>query len=326
MHAPRHFRLGCLLLLGVLRVAAMALGLFFLILLTASAASAQSADLVVTKTGMPDPVTAGSNLTYTVIVTNNGPDAAQNVTATDIIPIHTTFVSSTTSQGSALFNGTILTTNFGPVSVGTPATLSLVVHVNPGTPACTVIVNLVTATSTTADPNLANNTSMASTTVAPCATATPTATATATRTATPTSTATAIATNTVTSTPTATPTCILGDINCDGIVDIRDYGIWRQNFGQTNCGNPADLNGDCIVDIRDYGVWRANFGHTAGAPLRGEIAPAPQGTLGPAVLGSEALPRADGAGPPVPLVPLMGGLLGLGRLAGWRRRRPPHSE
>src|SRR3954453_19779892 len=56
--------------------------------------------------------------------------------------------------------------------------------------------------------------------------------------------------------------CTLGDINCDGIVEIRDYGIWRQQFGATDCGNPADLNGDCIVDIRDYGIWRANFGQT----------------------------------------------------------------
>jgi hypothetical protein len=58
------------------------------------------------------------------------------------------------------------------------------------------------------------------------------------------------------------PLCILADINCDSIVDIRDYGIWRQNFGQTNCGNPADLNADCLVDIQDYGIWRQNFGHT----------------------------------------------------------------
>ena len=34
---------------------------------------------------------------------------------------------------------------------------------------------------------------------------------------------------------------LLGDINNDGIVDIRDYGIWRQQFGATDCGNPADL-------------------------------------------------------------------------------------
>jgi hypothetical protein len=71
-------------------------------------------------------------------------------------------------------------------------------------------------------------------------------------------------------TPTSTPTggCILGDINCDGLVDIRDYGVWRTNFGQTNCGNPADLDANCIVDVRDYGVWRQNFGHTAGAAPR----------------------------------------------------------
>jgi YVTN family beta-propeller protein len=61
---------------------------------------------------------------------------------------------------------------------------------------------------------------------------------------------------------------LLGDINNDGIVDIRDYGLWRQNFGATTCDNPADLNGDCIVDIRDYGIWRVNFGHTAGAAAR----------------------------------------------------------
>src|SRR5439155_15155205 len=79
--------------------------------------------------------------------------------------------------------------------------------------------------------------------------------------------------STRTPTPTITRTpvpgsCILGDINCDGIVDIRDYGVWRTNFGHTNCGNPADLDGTCIVDIRDYGIWRANFGHTAGAAAR----------------------------------------------------------
>src|SRR3954447_17296956 len=56
--------------------------------------------------------------------------------------------------------------------------------------------------------------------------------------------------------------CTLGDINCDGIVDIRDYGLWRQNFGASACGNAADLNGDCLVDIRDYGIWRQNFGQT----------------------------------------------------------------
>src|SRR3954469_6643468 len=55
---------------------------------------------------------------------------------------------------------------------------------------------------------------------------------------------------------------ILGDINNDGVVDIRDYGVWRQQFGATGCGNAADLNGDCLVDIQDYAVWRVSFGQT----------------------------------------------------------------
>jgi hypothetical protein len=59
---------------------------------------------------------------------------------------------------------------------------------------------------------------------------------------------------------------IPGDFNADGFVDIRDYGVWRQNFGQTNCGNPADADGNCLVDIRDYGIWRQNFGRGTPTP------------------------------------------------------------
>src|SRR4051794_37942675 len=68
---------------------------------------------------------------------------------------------------------------------------------------------------------------------------------------------------------------VLGDINNDGIVDIRDYGIWRTNFGATDCGNPADLDGNCIVDVRDYGVWRTNFGQTGPTATPTSSAPLP---------------------------------------------------
>jgi hypothetical protein len=60
--------------------------------------------------------------------------------------------------------------------------------------------------------------------------------------------------------------CPLGDVNCDYIVDVRDYGVWRLSFGAGTCGNAADLTGDCTVDIRDYGLWRQHFGETAAAP------------------------------------------------------------
>jgi hypothetical protein len=101
--------------------------------------------------------------------------------------------------------------------------------------------------------------------------AAPTGTSTPTATPRGTSPPTAIPTSTGAPTATATSTtnrCLLGDIDCDGIIDIRDYGIWRQNFGQQGAGIPADLDQNDIVDIRDYGIWRANFGHTSGAAAR----------------------------------------------------------
>src|SRR5207247_1239345 len=50
------------------------------------------ADLAVTKTDSPDPVTAGTDLTYTVTLVNNGPSDAQAVSLTDTVPANTTFV------------------------------------------------------------------------------------------------------------------------------------------------------------------------------------------------------------------------------------------
>jgi autotransporter-associated beta strand protein len=142
-----------------------------------------------------------------------------------------------------------------------------------------------------------------------------------------------------TSTPAVTPTpppppgtCILGDINCDGIVDIRDYGLWRQHFGEsagaatsngrTGAALIGDLNNDGIVDIRDYGIWRANFGHMAGAAPRGTPGPTLPGSV-PAASESRALLQVADSELAVPVIPLVGELLGLGGLVGWRRRRPP---
>ena len=52
-----------------------------------------TADLTVTQTVSPNAV-EGQNVTYTITVTNNGPDAATNVILTDMIPTGATYVSS----------------------------------------------------------------------------------------------------------------------------------------------------------------------------------------------------------------------------------------
>ena len=60
-----------------------------------------------------------------------------------------------------------------------------------------------------------------------------------------------------------------GDFNSDGFVDIRDYGMWRQNFGTSNCAIGADATNNCTVDIRAYGIWRQSFGQGAASTAAG---------------------------------------------------------
>jgi uncharacterized repeat protein (TIGR01451 family) len=118
------------------------------------------ADLVVTKSDTPDPVTLGNNLTYTVNVTNNGPEQATAVVLTDAMFGSFTFVSATASLGSCSGTNPI-TCSLGNLANGASATVSIVV-----TPtAVGSISNTAVATSTRPDPNSANNLVTISTTV-----------------------------------------------------------------------------------------------------------------------------------------------------------------
>ncbi|MFB3893306.1 MAG: hypothetical protein ACE15C_14935 [Phycisphaerae bacterium] len=60
-----------------------------------------------------------------------------------------------------------------------------------------------------------------------------------------------------------------GDANRDGIVDMADYVIWFNNFGQTGMTwDQGDFDGEGLVDMADYVLWFANFGsdQNAGVP------------------------------------------------------------
>ncbi|MBI3459898.1 DUF11 domain-containing protein, partial [Candidatus Acetothermia bacterium] len=73
-------------------------------------------DLAVTKTDSPDPVIAGNNLTYTLTVTNNGPDNAGGVTVTDTLPGGVTFISAVPSQGSCSQSAGVVTCSLGTMA------------------------------------------------------------------------------------------------------------------------------------------------------------------------------------------------------------------
>jgi uncharacterized repeat protein (TIGR01451 family) len=108
----------------------------------------------------PDPVDAGSTLTYTASITNAGPDAASGVTLTDALPATVTFVSASPT----------CTYSPGPHSVtceqgtiGAGGSSSPTITVSPGTAG--QLSNAVSVTAIGTDPNPGNDSASATTTV-----------------------------------------------------------------------------------------------------------------------------------------------------------------
>ncbi|MCO6045462.1 PEP-CTERM sorting domain-containing protein [Aeoliella sp. ICT_H6.2] len=57
-----------------------------------------------------------------------------------------------------------------------------------------------------------------------------------------------------------------GDFNGDGMVDLADYTVWRNNLGGDENSLAAGTgNNSGIVDAGDYALWKSNFGATSGA-------------------------------------------------------------
>lgn len=141
--------------------------LFALASLFAGAAHAQEADLAVTKSG-PGTAAAGTNLTYTIGLTNIGPDGSANVTLDDPLPAELTFVSVTAPAGYTCTDpgvgngGTVSCTNASLAS-GASGIFTLVATVDPATPPGTFITNAATVSSQTFDPNDENNVGVAGT-------------------------------------------------------------------------------------------------------------------------------------------------------------------
>jgi len=121
-----------------------------------------SADISVNSADSPDPVTVGSNVTYTLSISNNGPSSATSLTLTNTLPAGATFVSANSSQGGCSQAGGVVTCNLGNLSSGSGATATIVV-----TPlAAGTITNFVVATAAEPDPASANNAAAETTFVA----------------------------------------------------------------------------------------------------------------------------------------------------------------
>ncbi|MFB9063493.1 hypothetical protein ACFFUQ_05615, partial [Flavobacterium branchiarum] len=110
-------------------------------------------DLAVTKVvDKPLPV-VGSNVVFTVVATNNGPNASTGVTVTDLLGAGYTYISSTASSGTSYASATGLWT-IGGLTNAASATLTITASVNATGP----YANTATVTGNENDLNQLNNT------------------------------------------------------------------------------------------------------------------------------------------------------------------------
>ena len=115
------------------------------------------ANLAITKTG-PASVNAGQNIVYTVTVTNNGPTAATGTVVSDATPVGVAFLSNTGGCTNPY------PCNLGTLNAGQSVVITSTYNV-PSTFSGGSVTNTASVTSAVNDPNLADNSATATTTV-----------------------------------------------------------------------------------------------------------------------------------------------------------------
>ncbi len=130
--------------------------------------SCSHADFSVSQTASPNPVTAGNTITYSITVTNNGPNAA-SVAINDLLPrTFVTFVSCTAGPGGVCDKGAGLnrTITFASLASGQSGTATLVASsISTLLNGDTISNTAVASNSSAVDPNPANNSANTSVTV-----------------------------------------------------------------------------------------------------------------------------------------------------------------
>ena len=84
-------------------------------------------DLGITGLAAPFPADVRSNLTYSLTITNAGPNASTGVTLSNLLPAEVNFISASSSQGSCINAGRLVTCALGTLADGATATVTIVV-------------------------------------------------------------------------------------------------------------------------------------------------------------------------------------------------------
>ncbi|MEJ8568749.1 DUF11 domain-containing protein [Elongatibacter sediminis] len=111
------------------------------------------ADLSVTLSDSPDPITAGNVLTYTIDVSNAGPDSANNIQLDHVLPPGVTLGSATPDQGSCNESGGTVSCDLGNLANGDST--SITVTVTPNAPGA--LDSSVSVSADAHDPDPSNN-------------------------------------------------------------------------------------------------------------------------------------------------------------------------
>lgn len=137
---------------------------------------AASSDLSINMFDSPDPVAVGSTLTYTITLTNAGPDRGESVVVTDNLPAQANFIScSSTAGGVCGGAGSNRTVTFSTLAAGEMVSVTLITGVNSPVSGGTMS-NTATVSAATSDSNATNNSVTITTTVPTTPTPTPTPT------------------------------------------------------------------------------------------------------------------------------------------------------
>jgi uncharacterized repeat protein (TIGR01451 family) len=119
------------------------------------------ADLALDLQGAPDPVNLGGYLTYTIAVTNHGPNAVTDARVFDRLPAGVTFVSADSPQGNCIQSNGLITCTFDPLASGASAVVTI--GVVPTSEA--ILTNTAAIVSSAVDSVAANNAATLQTTV-----------------------------------------------------------------------------------------------------------------------------------------------------------------
>lgn len=118
-----------------------------------------TADLAISKTSDKTTANVGDTVTYTITLTNNGPDNATGITVTDILNSELSLISATSSLGS--FATSTGLWSIDSLNNASSTSLILVTTIKDGSQGKTIL-NTATTTATQLDPAPTNNTSTVS--------------------------------------------------------------------------------------------------------------------------------------------------------------------